>query len=551
MLAPIAAALVALVCPVHHFSFCNSEIPPLVDATLDELRSGLANGRFTSVDLVTAYIHRINEVNDRLHAVNEINPDALSIAAQLDLARRSGKSDIGPLHGIPILIKDSIATADKLNTTAGSLALLGSTVAEDSTVVAKLRKAGAIILGKSNLSQWSGIRGSNSTDGWSAYGGQTQGAYFEGMDPAGSSSGSAVAASIGLSWATLGIDTDGSLINPAHKNNIVGIRPTVGLTSRHLVVPVSEHLDTVGPMARTVKDAAYLLQAIAGADRNDKFTSASPYGYNSPDYVAACRTSGLQGKRIGVPKGMQRMWFDKSTIPAFAALSDVLQVLRDAGAEIVEDIELPGVRDLMKEDKTFRELMHGDFVASLPKYLDQLKTNPNHITSAPDLLEFTQHTEHEEYPYHNTESWSNAIEHGDKVSTAWQEAFNRQRHLSGKLGLTGALANHSLDALIMPTFLASKIAYPNGCPVISVPLGKAPAWTPTITNSLHTLNLTSPNQPIGLAFAGSHWSEESLISMAYAFEQRTLRRQQVTPYLAPTIEIKDVQRGAGDQINEL
>lgn len=551
MLAPVVAALVALVCPLHHFSFCSTELPPLLDATLDDLRAGLANGQFTSVDLVTAYIRRINEVNGRLHAVNEINPDALGIAAELDLARMSGKSNIGPLHGIPILIKDSIATADKLNTSAGSLALLGATVAEDSTVVAKLRKAGAIILGKSNLSQWSGVRGSNSTTGWSAYGGQTEGAYFEGMDPDGSSSGSAVAASIGLSWATLGTDTDGSLVNPAHKNNIVGIRPTVGLTSRHLVVPVSEQLDTVGPMARTVKDAAYLLQAISGADRNDKFTGASPYGYNTPDYVAACRDTGLRGKRIGVPKGMQRMWFDKSTIPSYTALNDILQVLRDAGAEIVQDIELPGVHKLMKEDKTFQQLMQDDFVASLPKYLAQLKTNPNKITSASDLLEFTQRTEKEEYPHHNTQSWSDSIEHGDKQSTEWQDAFDSQRYLSGRLGLTGALANHSLDALVMPTFLAAKIAYPNGCPVISVPLGKAPAWTPTIKNDLRTLNLTSPNQPIGLAFAGAHWSEEALIGMAYAFEQRTLRRQQVTPYLMPTTEIKDVRQVKEGQSAEL
>lgn len=535
----LVAAALGPACSLHSFSFCHSTLPSLLDASLDELKAGLDAGRFTSVDLVTAYLARIHEVNPVLHAVLEINPDALSIAAELDRTRSSSSN---PLHGIPILVKDTIATADKLNTTAGSHALLGAVVPEDSTVIAKLRKAGAIVLGKSNLSQWSGLRSSNATDGWSARGGQTTGAYFEGMDPSGSSSGSAVAASAGLAWAALGVDARGSLVNPAHKNNVVGIRPSLGLASRHLVIPASEGSDAVGPLARTVKDAAYLLQAIVGADAHDALTSASPFGYEAPDFVSACRSDSLKGKRIGVPKGMMQWWLEKSSVHALSAMDKALETLRDAGAIVVEDVELPGARKLTQEKKSAKLASANGVDAAMAAYLEQLQSNPNDIRSMDDIREFTRSYETEEYPHVNTQILDNALE-SDISPKQREKDEKRLRHLAGEMSIAGALREYRLDAIVMPTAYASYLASAIGYPVVSVPLGKTPVWTPVITNDMGTLNVTAPNQPFGLAFTGEQWTDQKLIGMAYAFEQRTLARQQVVPYVQAKTELKDVVSG--------
>ncbi|KAL1855192.1 hypothetical protein VTK73DRAFT_8628 [Phialemonium thermophilum] len=260
--------------------------PKLYDAKLEDLTGGLESGCFTSVDLVKTYLARIDEVNDQLHAVLEVNPDALDIAAQLDAERAAGHTR-GPLHGIPILVKDNIATCDKMNNTAGSYALLGAKVPRDSPTVAKLRAAGAVILGKTNLSQWAQYRSNNGTSGWSSVGGQVYGPYYPHEDPYGSSSGSGVASALGLAFASLGTETHGSIVMPSNRAHCVGIKPSVGLTSRYLVVPISLHQDTVGPIARSVRDAATVLSVIAGADEYDSYTSAIPNGGVLPDYLRA------------------------------------------------------------------------------------------------------------------------------------------------------------------------------------------------------------------------------------------------------------------------
>lgn len=381
----------------------NGKFPQLLEATLDELREGLDAGKFTSVELTKAYIARINEVNSELHAVNQINPDALAIAAELDKTRAKAKTS--PLHGIPVLIKDNIATNDGMDNTAGSFALVGAKVGKDSTVAANLRKAGAIILGKSNLSQWANFRSNNGSSGWSAVGGQAMGAYFTGQDPSGSSSGSGISSSIGLAWACLGTETDGSIISPSQENNLVGIKPSVGLTSRYLVVPISEHQDTVGPMARTVKDAAYLLTAIAGKDSNDNYTSAIPFGGKTPDYVGACKESGLKGKRIGVPRSI----INSSGYPAVVTKSfrDTLAVLRSSGAIIVDNIELPGFQQIRDSNNI---VLNADFVSDLPRlYLDKLVTNPHNIRSLADLQAFTQNDPREDFPHRDTDVWQDAL----------------------------------------------------------------------------------------------------------------------------------------------
>ncbi|UKZ55997.1 hypothetical protein TrVGV298_009821 [Trichoderma virens] len=512
--------------------------PPLLDATLDELQSGLNAGHFTSVDLIQAYTARIEEVNSRLHAVNDINPDAVSIAAHYDTLRYSGNI-IGPLHGIPVVIKDNIATADKMNNTAGSYALVGAEVPEDSTIAHKLRQAGAIILGKANLSQWSGARG-EITQGWSAYGGQCIGAYYPDMDPDGSSSGSATAASVGLAWAALGTDTSGSIADPASKHNLVGIKPTMGLTSRYLVVPISEHQDTVGPMARTVKDAAYLLSAIAGSDKNDNYTSASPFGNRVPDYVAACKGKGLHGKRIGVPRHMLQLWPDYSTNYTLEVFDSALEVLRVQGAEIVDNIFLPGAADLLRSK--YSPFVTGpDMMVNIPRYFSQLKTNPNNITTMIQLREFIQKDAREGYPEKNTASWDRGISRGyDNTSPVWWENYHAQAELAGPQGIAGAVKEHSLDAIVLPTGYASKLAAPLGNPVISVPVGRMPDDTPLEKNEFGTLNVKGPNQPLGLGFTGARFNEEVLIEIAYAFEQATMVRKTIIPHIQPKTELKDI-----------
>ena len=528
--------------------FADDEFPSLLDATLDELRHGLDSGFFSSVDLTNAYISRIKEVNAELRAVNEINPDALAIAAEMDEARKGkgkGKQHtLGPLHGIPILIKDNIATLDEMNNTAGSYALLGARTKEDSTVAAKLRMAGAIILGKSNLSQWANDRSTNTSNGWSAYGGQTVGAYYPGQDPSGSSSGSGVSSSIGLAWASLGTETDGSIISPANVNNLVGIKPTVGLTSRYLVVPISEHQDTVGPLARSVKDAAYLLSAIAGVDPKDNYTSAIPFKGKLPDYVAACKDTGLQGKRLGVPRNLLPPSHEADDHPSLTMFNSTLELLRSAGAIIVDDIYIPGFKKSTGPE--YPKVLGADFVANLATgYLQKLATNPHKITSLAELQDFTRHFPPERYPERDTDLWASALGLGfNNTSPEFWKYYTQQLHYAGPLGILGALKNHSLDAIVVPTDFVSSLPAIVGSPIITVPLGKAPAGTPVLQNGFGNLNTSAPNAPFGIAFAGARFSEETLIEVAYAFEQRSRIRQTIRPFIQPQTELGDIVKRA-------
>lgn len=513
--------------------------PPLIEATLEDLKFGLESGLFTSVDLVNAYTARIMEVNSTLKMVTELNPDALAAAEETDSMRAQG-TILSPLHGIPILLKNNIATADKMSNTAGSYALVGAGVPEDSTVAAKLRKAGAIILGKTNLSQWANYRSNNSSNGWSAYGGQTQGAYFPGQDPSGSSSGSGVASSLGLALASLGTETDGSIVSPSDVNNLVGIKPTVGLTSRYLVIPISEHQDTVGPMARTVKDAAYILATIAGPDDKDNYTSAIPFD-STPDYVGACDSSALRGKRIGVPRNLFDITGAEELYgPVVAAFNASLDVLRDSGAEVVDNIHLEGYDTLANANFENIVLM-ADFITDLPKYTSELTVDPNNITSVAALQAFTQAFALEAWPERDTKIWQSAIDlgYGNESPEFWSN-YTADLYYGGTLGITGALTNLSLDALVMPTTFSSMLPAIIGAPIVTVPLGRYPENTTVLPNRFGNLNDTAPNKPFGLAFLGEHFSEERLIGLAYAFEQRTLVRNTIQPWMAPVTELADI-----------
>ncbi|KAK2016230.1 amidase [Colletotrichum eremochloae] len=516
------------------------QFPSLLDVTIDDLADGLEKGLFTSVDLVNAYLGRINQVNGTLNVVTEVNPDALSIAADLDASRAKG-SIKGPLHGIPILIKNNIATADQMNNTAGSWALVGAKVPEDSFMAKKLREAGAIILGKTNLSQWANFRSNNTSNGWSAYGGQVYAAYHPQQDPSGSSSGSGVASDLGLALASLGTETDGSILAPSQRNNLVGIKPTVGLTSRHLVIPISEHQDTIGPMARTVKDAAYILHAIAGADPKDNYTSAIPNNGEIPNYPAACDTYALSGARIGIPRNAIELFSDNTTGVETRAFEEALDVFRSAGATLVDNANFTAADKLVTSNSE-TIVLNADFLSNLASYLAALSVNPNNLSSLADVREFTQSFELEAFPDRNTAVWDDALDQQGFNNTdprfwaAWQES----QFLGGEGGLFGTLERHDLDAVILPTSFSSTWAAIVGAPVVTVPLGFYPANATVTKNSRGNLVDTGPHVPFGISFLGAKFQEATLIGLAYAYEQRTLTRSKVRPYITPNFEIGDV-----------
>jgi amidase len=512
-----------------------TNFPSLINVTTEDLVVGLEAGLFTSVDLVNTYIARINEVNDTLHAVTQLNPDALMIAQTLDAERQNGTVR-GPLHGIPILIKNNIATMDKMDNTAGSYALNGAKVPRDSTIAMKLRQAGAIILGKSNLSQWANYRSYNTSNGWSAIGGSTKGAYYVDQDPSGSSSGSAVSASIGLSLAALGSETDGSIISPASSNNVVGIKPSVGLTSRDLVIPISQHQDTVGPLARTVKDAAYLLSAIAGPSPYDNYTSAIPFT-TIPDYVAACNFSALRGKRIGIPRNIFDVPENSSYYPEITAFNAALKVLEAAGATIIDNTNFTGYE---LEGNSSSIVLAADFTNDLASYLSELTYNPQNIYSVADLTNFTTVIDpvQEDYPARDVNVWYDSLDLGfNNTAPEFWAAYQTNLLLAGPWGITGALANYSLDALVLPTDFASHYPALLGSPVVSVPLGFFPPNTTVEKNGFGDLNAIAPGYPFGIAFLGPRFSEELLIGLAYAFEQRTHYRSLGKEVVFPTTEL--------------
>ncbi|KAH8816835.1 glutamyl-tRNA amidotransferase subunit A [Xylogone sp. PMI_703] len=514
--------------------------PDLLEANVEELVAGLRSGAWTSVDLTTAYINRIKESNPVLHAVTEINPDALSIATTLDAERANGIVR-SPLHGIPILLKDNIATMDLMNNTAGSYSLIGAMVSSDATVASKLRAAGVILLGKSNMSQWANFRSTNSSNGWSAYGGQVTGAYYPNMDPSGSSSGSGVSSSIGLALAALGTETSGSILSPASVNNLVGIKPSVGLTSRYLVIPISEHQDTVGPMARTVTDAAHILSIIAGKDPKDNYTLAQPFA-SPPNYAAALNYSALNGARIGIPRNAIVPGNHSESI--FKAFDESIKVLQGAGAEVVESNFTAWDEYLADRNAPMGNcsiVLCADFVADLSKYFAELTSNPNHIRSLADMLEFTKAFDLESYPKRDTALWDTCLSlHYDNTDSRFWEAYQFASYFGGKGGVTGALETFNLDAIIMPTDYSWPVPALAGLPAITIPMGFYPADTPVVAPDPWKLVEVGPNIPFGLSFIGDMWTEGTLISFAYAFEQRTFTRTKVAPYFVPRSQLKDV-----------
>jgi amidase len=385
------------------------------------------------------------------------------------------------------------------------------------------------------MSQWANFRArAFNINGWSAVGGQCNAAYHPNQDPSGSSSGSGVAADLGLAWATLGTETDGSIICPAQRSSVVGLKPTVGLTSKDLVIPVSEHQDSIGPITRTVKDAAYLLQVIAGKDDHDKYTAEIP---RIPDYVAACKDT-LKGARIGIPWKAIQEGLDKN--PRYASevegFSQNLPVLEAAGAVLVEVDYASAIKDIRDLEMP---LMGADFRVNLASYLSQLVTNPSNIHTLEDVREQTQKHPLESFPERDTGHWDDIldVQKWDNTSPEFKEKYERLQELGGPGGLPALLDQHDLIAVAMPSVMAPMWAAVVGAPGITVPSGHLGETEPVF--EANGLVETGPGIPYGLSFLGRRWAEEDLLGLAYGFEQRTkVREREVKRVAVPSAEIE-------------
>ena len=485
----------------------------LEEATLAELQRRLRTGEETSRGLTEKYLARIGVLDPRLRCVLETNPEALAQAEARDRERKAG-AELGPLHGIRVLLKDNIATRDRMHTTAGSLALVESTVPADAFVVTRLRAAGAVLLGKANLSEWANFRSDPSSSGWSGRGGQCLNPYVLDRSPSGSSSGSAVAVATNLCAVAVGTETDGSIVSPSAANGLVGLKPTVGLVSRSGIVPIAHTQDTAGPMTRTVRDAALLLAVLAARDPADP-ASARPGAPRTPvDYAGALDPGALRGARIGVP----RPEFFGYSPAADALAEEALGVLRDAGATLIDPAPVPNANHLGEPEL---EVLLYEFKADLDVYLRGLGgSGPR---SLEELIAFNRTNASVEMPYFRQETFLKAQAKGPLTDAAYRKALATCRRLSTREGIDAVMNRHRLDALVAPTqgpaWLidlvngdsaaggSSRPAAVAGYPSITVPMGQA-----------HGL-------PVGLSFFGRAFSEARLLALAYAFEQAAPHRQ--------------------------
>jgi amidase len=502
-----------------------SRLKPVVleEATISDLQAAMKSGQETAASLTKKYLQRIANIDrsgPALNAVIEINPEALAIARALDKERKA-KGPRGLLHGVPILLKDNLDTGDRMMTTAGSLALLGSLAPRDSFVAQKLRAAGAVILGKTNLSEWANFRSSRSTSGWSGRGGQTKNPYALDRNPSGSSSGSAVAVAANLCAAAIGTETDGSIVSPSSFNGIVGIKPTVGLVSRAGIIPIAQSQDTAGPMTRTVADAAIVLSALAGTDPRDRSTEQS-LGKSQADYTKFLDPRGLRGARIGVARkhfGL-RAGADKIVEAA-------IETMKSCGAIIVDPADLPTHGKF--EDSEF-EVMLYEFKAGLNAYLPGLGPHAP-VRTLREIIEFNERNKEKELLYFGQDTFIKAEAKGPLTEKAYIDALEKNRRVSRDEGIDAVMNEHRLDALVAPTTgPAHKIdllygdrdtggsstpAAVAGYPSITVPAG-------------HVFGL-----PVGVSFFGRAYSEPTLLKLAFAFEQAAKVRQ--PPKFLPTV----------------
>jgi amidase len=497
----------------------------LEEITIAGLQDAMKSGRHSARAIVEMYLARIDEIDRRgphINSVIELNPDVIAIADALDGERKAGRGR-GPLHGIPVLIKDNIDTADKMKTSAGSLALADSIAPRDAFIVERLRAAGAIIIGKTNLSEWANFRSAKSTSGWSGRGGLTRNPYALDRNTSGSSSGSGAATAANLCAAAIGTETDGSIVSPSNMNSLVGIKPTLGLLSRAGIIPIAHSQDTAGPMTRTVADAAILLGALASVDPRDTATQAS--AGKAADYTKFLDPNGLRGARIGVARNL--FGFSERVDKL---IGEAIEVIKRLGAEVIDPAELPQVGKY--GDSEFEVLLY-EFKADLNKYLAGLGPQAL-VKTIKEVIEFNERNRDRELAWFGQDVMIKAEAKSGLNSPQYKKALARNLRLARAEGIDAALRKHRLDALVAPT---------DGIPWVTDPLNgdhfaggcstpPAVAGYPHITvpaGYIHGL-------PVGVSFFAGAWSEGRLISFAYAFEQATKHRR--APKFLPTAELK-------------
>lgn len=495
----------------------------LEETTVAELQAAMQSGRHSARSIVELYLARIDAVDrggPALRSILETNDEAVALADELDRERRENGVR-GPLHGVPVLLKDNISTADTMTTTAGSLALEGSVPALDAAVAKKLRDAGAILLAKTNLSEWANFRSTRSSSGWSGRGGQCKNPYVLDRNPCGSSSGSGVATSANLGALSIGTETNGSIVCPSNANGLVGIKPTVGLVSRAGIIPIAHSQDTAGPMTRTVTDGAILLGALTGVDARDPITSRS-IGNAREDYTGFLDAEGLRGARIGVSRA--HFGFHEAVD---AQLEDALAEMKRRGAVLIDPVELPASSEL---DTSGLLVLLYEFKHDLNVHLAELDDRTSVKTLA-DIIEFNEENRDREMPYFGQELFEMAEAKGSLDEAEYRGALAHNARVSREEGIDKVVDEHRLDAIVAPT--------------------GGPAWTTDLVNGDHfgggssTMaaiagypNVTVPagsvhGLPIGLSFFGKAWSEPVLLRLAYAFEQATLAR--TTPQFLETL----------------
>ena len=514
-------------------SVASGPFPELHGATIADLGAGFRAGEFSIRELVGRYLERIEALDrhgPRLLSVIEINPEAMEIADALDHELRS-RGPRGPLHGIPVLLKDNVDTADSMLTTAGSLALMDSRPQRDAFVVKQLREAGALLLGKTNMSEWANFRSPRSSSGWSARGGQCRNPYILDVSPCGSSSGSAAAIAASLAAVAVGTETDGSIVCPASVNSVVGIKPTLGLVSRAGVIPIAHSQDTVGPFGRTVSDAAALLGVLTGADPRDTATmsggnprSLGDSGSDARDYSRYLDAEGLRGARIGVPRTVYWGNSEKSDAIAEAALA----LMRQLGAEVIDPADIPTAEALQEEPGEMEVLLY-EFKHDLDAYL--VERGDPVSRSLEDLIRFNEEHAGKELRYFGQEHFLRAQEKGPLTDPSYLDALAKNHRLSRQDGIDAVMEKYQLDALVTPT--------------------QGPPWAIDLVNGDHDLGTTSSTpaalagypivsvpagyafeRPVGISFLGRPYSEPILIRLAYAFEQAACARR--PPRFLPT-----------------
>ncbi len=492
----------------------------LEEATIPELQKRMKSGELSAESITRLYLDRIKELNPRLKAILEVNPDALAIARNLDRERKE-KGPRGPLHGVPIVLKDNLDTHDKMTTTAGSLALEGSVPVRDAFVVRRLRDAGAVILAKANLSEWANFRSDNSSSGWSGRGGQCRNPYALDRNPCGSSSGSAVSVSANLCAVAVGTETNGSIVCPSNANGVVGIKPTVGLVSRSGIIPISHTQDTAGPMARTVTDAAILLGPMAGLDSLDPVTADSSSHLQS-DYAQFLDPTGLKGARIGVGRDFFGFHPEVDRL-----MEESLAAMKQHGAILVDPIEIPERRAV--NGPSFQVLLY-EFKADLNAYLAKLGPQAR-VRTLEEIIRFNDKNRNREMPYFGQDVFIKAQQKGPLTTKEYLDSLEKCRTLSREKGIDQVMNDKKLDAIVAPTggpaWLidlvngdsfgggSSSPAAVAGYPNISVPMGNVRGL------------------PVGISFFGRAWSEPVLIKLAYSFEQATRARR--APQLLRTL----------------